>query len=175
MDESFWSLVGYSAFLSMLAVGGLNTVLPEFFRYVVVEHRLLTAAELSAYVGLAQAAPGPNFLLVTLVGYHFGGFLGALALTLAFCVPPTVLAYFTVGIGRRTGNAAWKRVLMSGLAPLTLGLIFASGYVVTLAAPAGAIGYGLTAIAAVVVVATKLNPLWVLAAAGVIGALFLSA
>lgn len=170
--DAIWRLIGYSAMLSLLAIGGLNTVLPEFFRYVVVEQKLLTPAQFTAYVGLGQAAPGPNFLLVTLVGYHIAGLFGAFAVTLAFCVPSALVAYLTVGIGKRTGDRPWKRVLRLGLAPLTVGLVLASGYVITLAAPAGAIGYSITALAALVASTTRLNPLWLLAAAGIAGGIF---
>lgn len=170
MNESIWKLAAYSAFISLLAIGGLNTVLPEFYRFVVIEHGFITPAQFSAFVALGQASPGPNFLLVTVVGYHIAGLAGALILTLAFCIPTALLTYWTVGFGRRTGDRPWKRMLRLGLAPLTVGLVLSSGYVVTKAAPAGSIGYAVTAAAALVAATTRLNPLWVLVIAAAIGA-----
>lgn len=53
--------------LSLLAFGGTNSVLPEMQRQVVQVHSWLSPHEFAALFALAQAAPGPNMLVVTLL------------------------------------------------------------------------------------------------------------
>jgi len=39
-------------------------------------------------------SPGPNVLIVTLIGYSVAGVAGALVATLAMCGPTAILAYY---------------------------------------------------------------------------------
>ena len=56
----WWGLFVHFTMLSLLAVGGAITTVPDMHRYVVVQKSWLSDAQLSASVALAQAAPGPN-------------------------------------------------------------------------------------------------------------------
>ncbi len=67
--------------LSVLAFGGGNTILPEMQRQVVEVHGWMTAADFSALFALGQAAPGPNLMVVTLVGWHVAGGPGRCVVT----------------------------------------------------------------------------------------------
>lgn len=69
------------AVLSLLAVGGVTSVLPEVHRVVVDVHGWLTDAEFTRMFALAQANPGPNMLIVTLIGWRVAGLPGALTAT----------------------------------------------------------------------------------------------
>ncbi len=168
-----WSLAAYLASLSLVAVGGINTVLPDIHRYVVDEHAWMSGAEFSALVALSQAAPGPNFLVVALIGYRIAGWLGALGATLAICAPSSLLSYAVARLAVMRAAARWRPVVMLGLAPLTIGLLFASAYVIVRGADPGVWGYGVAALTALGAVTTRLHPLWFLAAAGIAGVLFL--
>ena len=68
--------------LSLLAVGGVVTVLPEMQRAVVEVRGWMAPAEFAALFALAQAAPGPNMMVATLVGWRVAGLPGALVATL---------------------------------------------------------------------------------------------
>ena len=57
------------------------------------------------------------------------------------------------------------------MAPLTVGLILASGYILARAADQGWSGYAVTAATVALVLTTKLHPLWLLGAAAVLGCL----
>ncbi|MSQ37906.1 MAG: chromate transporter, partial [Chloroflexi bacterium] len=56
--------------VSLLAFGGLNTVLPEIHHQAVEIGRWLTDREFTDLYALTQAAPGPNYLIVSLIGYR---------------------------------------------------------------------------------------------------------
>ncbi len=71
---------------------------------------------------------------------------------------------------RRFQQTHWRAVVQDGLVPITIGLILASGYVLTREADHTAVAYGLTAFTAALVIKTRIHPLWLLGIAGVLGA-----
>ena len=73
----------YFALLSLVSVGGIPSVMPEMQRLVVDVQGWMSAAEYTQLFAIAQAAPGPNVVFVTLLGYRVAGIFGALAATAA--------------------------------------------------------------------------------------------
>ena len=82
----FWHFL----LLGCLAVGGVSTVMPDMYRYVVDEQGLVTGRQFADLYALAQAAPGPNALWVTLLGLQAAGWTGAIATTLGVLIPATI-------------------------------------------------------------------------------------
>ncbi len=156
--------------LSLLAVGGGNTILPEMQRQVVDVHGWMTPQEFAAMYALAQAAPGPNMLVVTLIGWRVAGLPGALVATAALCGPSSVLSYCVGGVWQRFRDAGWRRVLQAGLTPVTVGLIMAGAAMLTEATSVDARHALLTAAVALALLFTRLNPLLGLALGGTLGA-----
>lgn len=156
--------------LSLIAVGGGNSILPEMQRLVVDTHHWMTDTEFAELFAIARASPGPNILIVTLIGWKSAGFPGAVVATTAICGPAALLTFTVARLWRRLAHAAWPRAIERGLAAITIGLVLASSYVLTLAADRNWIAYAITGVTAAAVAGTKLNPLWLLGAAAVIGA-----
>ena len=69
-------LAGLFGRLSLLAVGGVNSTLPQIARDVVTEHHWLTAAQFAQLFAIANAAPGPNVMISTMIGAHLAGIAG---------------------------------------------------------------------------------------------------
>ena len=158
--------------LSLLAMGGVTSVLPEVHRVVVDVHGWLTDAEFTRMFALAQANPGPNMLIVALIGWRVAGLPGALTATAAMCVPSCTLAYLVERVWQRFSGTPGRRAVEAGLAPITIGLIIATGWLVARGAPgAGWVAYAVTAAAAAIVVFTRVNPVWPLVAGGALGLL----
>ena len=67
------------ALLSFVAFGGATALLPEMHRVVVENHHWLDDTTFTHLYAIAQAAPGPNVLVVTLIGWKVAGLAGALA------------------------------------------------------------------------------------------------
>ena len=82
------------ALMSLLALGGANAVVPEMHRQAVELRGWMSDHEFTDMFAMSQAAPGPNVMLVTLIGYHVAGLAGAMVTTLAMCGPTAVLAHF---------------------------------------------------------------------------------
>ncbi|MFI4933118.1 MAG: chromate transporter [Caulobacterales bacterium] len=168
-----WDVLGTIAtqftILSLLAFGGANAVLPEIHRQSVEIHHWMTDKDFAALFAIAQAAPGPNFLVATLVGWKAAGLAGALLATAAMCGPSCLLTFWVVKVWDRHREAPWRVAIAAGLAPVTVGLIFSSAYVLVRAADKGWRLAAVTAASGAVAYFTKLNPLWCLAAAAALG------
>lgn len=165
-------LAGSFAGISLMAVGGANAILPEIQRLVVDEYGWMSAAELVELYALGQAAPGPNVMVVSLIGWRMAGVAGALAATLGMCGPTCVLTYLFAGVWERFRGARWRRIVQAGLAPVTVGLVLASGFVLSHAAAHDPVSWAISAATAALVLATRLNPLVLLVGAGLVGALW---
>jgi chromate transporter len=155
--------------LSLVAVGGVQSVLPEVHRVTVEVHRWVTDAEFTQMFVIARAAPGPNMLLVTLIGWHVAGLPGAVVATAAMCVPSCTLSYFVARAWQRFRGAPWRRAVELGLAPITVGLVLATGWLVMRGTPGGWVAYTITAVTTLVVLFTRLNPFWLFLIAGALG------
>ena len=161
--------------LSLLAVGGAITTAPDMHRFVVDEHRWLSDAQFSASVAIAQAAPGPNVLFVAVLGWNVAGPMGALATMSGTLLPSTVLTLLATRWGTSRRATRGVRAFTTGLTPLTIGLLVATGWV--LARPyvgddLGALGaIALVVVAIVAMMRTRISPMWLVALGAIVGAL----
>jgi chromate transporter len=163
--------------LSLLSIGGGNTVLPEMHIKVVKDHNWMTDSQFADVFAISQAAPGPSILIVTLIGYKAGlteggeliGLFGAVLATVAMIVPAGLLVYFVVQFWERAKDSPVRHAIEKGFAPLTVGLVLASGYVMSKAADQNWQAYALTGICTLIFIFTKINPLIVVAIAGLLG------
>jgi len=159
------------ALLSFLAIGGVNALLPEIHRRVVESAHWLTDTDFAQAFAIAQAAPGPNLLIVSLIGWKVQGFLGALVATIAICAPSSALTFAVAHVWDRFRDAPLRRAIQHGLAPVTVGLVLASGFILARTVDQSVIAVGLTVATVVAVLTTSLHPLWLLAAGAAVGAL----
>jgi len=102
------TLAGYFALLSLFAIGGANAALPEMHRLAVEVMHWMSDRQFADMYAIAQVTPGPNVIVVTLIGYHVAGLAGASVATLAMCGPTCLFAFF---IGRDWGRSKprWSR------------------------------------------------------------------
>jgi chromate transporter len=118
---------------------------------------------------ISQLSPGPNVLIVTLIGYHVAGIAGALAATVAMCGPTAVLAYYVSRLLARSSHSRWPAIIQAALVPLSIGLMGASGLILAVASDRSWVAGLIAASAAALAFATRLNPLWMLLAGGAFG------
>ena len=97
------------ALLAVVAFGGASALLPEMHRVVVENHHWLDDATFTHLFAIAQAAPGPNVLVVTMIGWELAGVPGALAATLGMCLPMSVAIYLLFGHWERFREARWRK------------------------------------------------------------------
>jgi len=158
-----WQLAASFAALSLVAIGGANAVVPDIHRDVVGVLHWMDDATFANLFAIAQITPGPNILIVSIIGWHVAGLAGLVVATLAILVPSCLLAF---GIGRvvtRYDEIRWIRSLKEALVPLAIGLILASGVVTARAADRTILAAAITAATALFILQTRKNPLWALA------------
>ena len=184
------ALFAHYMMLSLLSVSGAITTVPDMHRYLVEQNRWLTEAQFTSSVAIAQAAPGPNVLFVGLMGWNVGlnagggigagpqawllGFLGLALTMLGILLPSTTLTYFATRWGHRNRERREVRAFKQGMAPVVVGLLIATGWVlaagnVATDVPAWRL-WLLSGTAAFIVWRTRVHLLWLLGAGAALGA-----
>ncbi len=160
------------ALLSMISFGGFPSVLPDIRNYVVAANGWLTDREFANFFAIAQVLPGPNIILMmSVIGWRVCGIPTAIATALATFGPPCTMYYLAYRLWDRFRDAPWQRIARRGLVPVTIGMIIGGGTVMARAADTNWQSVIVTIIAAALVVRVRVNPLWVLVAAGTAGGL----
>jgi len=159
------------ALLSCVAFGGATALLPEMHRVVVANHHWLDDATFTHLYAIAQAAPGPNVLVVTLIGWEIAGLAGALATTLAMCLPMSIVIYLLIDRWERFSGQRWQQAVSLGVAPLAVGLIFSGASLIARSAGLGWGGALLVLVVVTLSLRTHWHPLWFIALGAMLGGL----
>jgi chromate transporter len=163
------ALMRHFVLLSLVAIGGANAVVPEMHRLAVDVEHWMTDRQFAELFALSNAAPGPNVLMVCLIGFQAAGIVGAVVATVAMCGPSCLLTFFVVRRWERSGNDRLKKIVQRGLAPITIGLISASAFLLARAAVHDWLGAALAAGTFALMVATRYSPLWLFGVAAILG------
>lgn len=175
----------YYLSLSLLAVGGAIATAPDMHRFLVERQTWLTDPQFSASIAIAQAAPGPNVLFVALLGWNIGlnaggpgaagwalGALGTALCMLGVMLPSSLLTWAATRWGHRNRERRAVRAFKQGMAPVVIGLLLATAWLLARAHGDAARDWPLwlvTATATVLVWRTRLHLLWLLGAGALLG------
>jgi len=173
MNSSPASLVlaAHLALLSSISFGGFPTVLPDVHNFVAA-NGWMTDREFAHFFAVSQVVPGPNMILMmSFIGLKVGGIAGAIASAIATFGPPCAMYYVSYRLWDRFRDMPWQRIVRRALAPLTIGLVIAGGYVMARTGDVGWPSIAITAAAVALMLRTRINPLWILMAGGAFGAL----
>ena len=162
------SLAVLFAPLSLVSVGGGQTLVAEIHRQVVANHHWLTESQFVDAFAISRMAPGPGTLLVTLIGWRVAGFAGAVVASIAIFLPTSLLVYGLARIWARYRGARWQLALEAGLRPVAAGMILASGLVLIEALDGGWLARGIAVASTGVLLATRINPLLLMAGGAVV-------
>jgi chromate transporter len=166
------ALTAHLALLSAISFGGFPTVLPDVRNFVVTAHRWLTDREFADLFAIAQSIPGPNMILMMgLLGWKVWGLPGAVASAFATFGPPSAIYFSAYRLWDRFRDAPWQRIVRQGLVPVVMGLVIAGGAVMAGAADSSWPSVAVTIAAAALMLATRLNPIWMIVAGGALGGL----
>lgn len=155
-------LIGLFAGLSMLAFGGGAGIIPDMQRAAVDQHRWLTSREFLDMFAIARAAPGPGSLIVVLVGLKAAGWAGAAVSFAAMFAPSCLLVHLVARYWQRAARSAWRAVVERALAPVAVGLTFASGLSLMRGTEHGWLPWGVTIVSSVLFALTEINPILLL-------------
>lgn len=168
--ESLLALFLHFLSLSVFATGGAIALTPDIHRYVVEQHGFLDHTQFLNSIALAQAAPGPNILFVTVIGWQIAGAPGALATTLGLSMPALVFPLLVSRASRRPQFERGLKALQRGLGPLAIGLTASTGFLLAREVPGGWMGLVVMGSAMLLLATTRLPPVALIAMAGLAGA-----
>jgi chromate transporter len=171
MTDLLRQLAETFAWLSLLQFGGTNAVVPEMHRQAVDVLHWMNGPTFLNLFALAQLAPGPNVMIVSLVGWQVAGPAGLAVATLAMTVPPCLLAFAMSRLMPRAAQSPWLSIVKDGLVPLAIGMILASGWIMTQSSATGLLSIVLTIGATAFVIFTEYNLLLAIASAVALGVL----
>lgn len=181
-------LFAYFLTLSLMAVGGAITAAPDMHRYLVDGNRWLSETQFTSSIAIAQAAPGPNVLFIALLGWNVGlnagggagpaawglGALGVAVCMVGILLPSSLLTWQASRWGQRNRDKRGVRAFKQGMAPLVIGLLLATGWLLGSASgnPGKDWKLWLLSLACTLLVwRTRIHLLWLLAAGATLGAL----
>lgn len=156
--------------LSLLAVGGAITTAPDMQRFVVGEQGWISDAQFTSSIAIAQAAPGPNVLFVAVIGWNVAGLAGVAATLGGSLLPSTALAIAAARLGAAMQTSRGVRAFSAGLAPLTLGLLLATGWILTDPVRDSLGAMLLVPFTVLVLLRWRVSPIWLVAVGAGVGA-----
>jgi chromate transporter len=159
-----------SAF-SLVAFGGVNALLPVLLNLAVNQEHWIDIQTFSDYFAIAQAAPGPNFMTVTLLGWHLYGVIGALVATLAIAWPSSILIYFLQRFILGIKDPLKKKSIQYAAAALAIGLVLSSAWQIATQINHGVAAYVLTLATIGITLFTRWHPLYLIVIGGILGVL----
>jgi len=159
----------FSAF-SLIAFGGVNALLPVLLELTVYQEHWLDLQTFSDYFAIAQAAPGPNFMTVTLIGWHMSGVLGAFVATFAIIWPAGILVFFLQRFILKMQDPMKKKVVQYAAATLAIGLVLSSALEIALQINHGLMAYLLSGLTIAIILLTRWHPLYLIALGALLGA-----
>ena len=176
------AVFSHFASLSLLAVGGAITTAPDMHRYLVTQQAWLSDTQFTASIALSQAAPGPNVLFIALLGWNVGfqagglglATLGMLLAMLAMLLPSSLLALVLTRWAQRHQQHRLVRAFKQGMAPVVIGLLLATAWILVagLRGPRGPLPLvALAGLSTLLVWRTRLHLLWLLGAGALLGVL----
>lgn len=161
-----FSLAWVFALLSIVAVGGGTAVLPEMERLVVNQFHWMGDQQFRDIYSLGQVAPGPNMLMVMVIGYRLAGAAGAVVVGLAFFLPDCILTFFANRLWSQLSESRWRVALQRGLAPVAIGLMLSGTYALARLSISNLMGLVIAAVTLGILSWRRINPLLLISAGG---------
>ena len=155
--------------LSLLAFGGGNAILPEMQHQVVTVHQWMSAEQFSSLFAMAQAAPGPNMMIVPLVGWHVAGPAGLLVTSLAKFGPSSIITIYALKFWEHFKANPLRARFEKALKPITVGLVLVSAWLIADASAQNLLLVIIVILTAILGMFKKIHPLWVMAAGAGLG------
>ena len=158
MITTLLQLAALFSVLSLLAFGGGAGVIPDMQRAAVDAHHWVTAREFLDMFAISRATPGPGSLIVVLIGQRAAGLAGGLVAFLAMFGPSCLITYVLARFWHRRAQAPWRALVERALAPVAVGLTFATGIALMRGTESGWLLYAVTLTSTVLFAFTDVSP-----------------
>ena len=169
MTPSLLEMAVVFAWLSLTSFGGGNIAIPEIQRQTVLVHAWVTDRQFAEAFALSRSAPGPSTLFVFLVGARAAGWAGAAVASIGMFLPGVALMQAACTAIRRLGAHPAVARILAGMRPITIGMVFASAWLIGRSAVSGPVTAAVFVACAGLLGFTRLPILVVLAGAAIAG------
>ena len=176
--QELFAVIGDFLRLSLFSLGGGNTLLNEYHHMAVDQYCWLSSRQFAEIYAIAEAAPGPSSMIVGLLGMGAAvqegpvwGVLTGLMAEVSILLPSTLLMVVAALSWNRLRHSPWRVAFERGLGPITLGILFAVGLKILRISDHDTPAYAVSLVVCVLMLRTKISPLWFMAIAGLMGAL----
>lgn len=156
---------------SLIAFGGVNALLPTLYEISVNQEKWIDPDTFIHYFAIAQAAPGPNLLTVTLIGWNAFGLAGALIATLAVCWPSCIIIFYLQRVLANLKHIRWKKTIGYSASALSVGLLLASAWQIAIRINDSWVAYALTIFSIIFVLVSRRHPLYLIGLGALLGLL----
>jgi chromate transporter len=164
--------------LSLFSIGGGNTLLSEYHHLSVEQFCWLTTSQFNDLYALAEAAPGPSSMLVGLLGMGAAwregplwAVLTGLVAEAAILLPSTLVVVAACLSWNRFRHSPWRQAFERAMGPISLGVLLAVGVKILRLSDTNPAGLLVSLLVCVLVLTTRLSPLWMMAVSGLLGGL----
>lgn len=171
MNADLATMAFVFAWLSLTSFGGGNIAIPEIYRQTVLVHGWVTERQFAEAFALSRSAPGPSTLFVFLVGAKAAGWAGAAVASVGMFLPSVTLMQAACAAVRRFGEHPVLARVLAGLRPITIGMVFASAWLIGRSAVSGPTTAAVFLVCVGLLGFTRLPILVVLAGAAIAGIL----
>ena len=160
--------------VGLFSIGDGYAAIPLIEGQVVTNHAWLTMSEFTDLVTIAEMTPGPIAVnSATFVGIRIGGILGAVIATFGCILPSLFLVSILAFVYYKYRSADFMQKILKVIRPVVVSLIAAAGIRILM----NVAGFGdsmdwkgvtLFAVALVSMKTTKINPILIMVACGVV-------
>ncbi len=171
--QLFWAYLKIGIF----GFGGGYAML-SMIQFEIVDHYgWMTVEEFADMVALSQMTPGPvSINIATFIGYTVGGIFGSLVATAAIILPSLLMLYLVLKFLFKHKDNYIVKTTLSSMKPVIAGLIFVAAIQMmnpVSFADAGLHGTNISVIICAITFAcmfwTKINPILLILASGLVG------
>jgi len=179
--ELLWSFMQ----IGLFSIGGGYAAMPLIQNQVVDIHSWLTMGQFADVMTISEMTPGPIAInCATFVGIQVAGIPGAIVATFGCVLPSSVIVLILAYIYYRFRGLSLVQGILAGIRPAVIAMIASAGISLMILSfygqkvlPADLTGVdivaaALFAVGLVVLRKWKINPMYVIAGAGVLGILF---
>ena len=174
IDSTNFNLSKVFANISLTLFGGGYVFIPYLDKIIVEQLGWLTQREFIDSIAMGQITPGPILITATFIGYKMNGLLGAFLSTLSIFLPSSVVIIFFSRVYYFIKKNSTVKLIINGFKIGIIGLICYSGYVIMFKQQDDINLYSIIAciLTFVFLNKTKIHPIFLIIAAGLIGFFF---
>jgi len=175
MEKSDFQILGIFSLLSVIAVGGGTSVLPEMKNLTIDTMHWLNADQFRDIYSLGQIVPGPNMMMVMVIGYKVAGMPGALLAFGGFFIPSALIAFVAARIWNHFEGSEWRLAIQRGMAPIVVGLMAGGAVAIARTAIVGswALAFAMVTFFILYFGKKRINPAILIISGGIFGILLM--